>query len=47
MRRVCALLRAVNVGGQGRVVMSELRALLADRGSPPMCWRTIMPNWRR
>jgi len=32
MRRVCALLRAVNVGGQGKVVMSELRALLADLG---------------
>ncbi|WP_425097893.1 DUF1697 domain-containing protein [Tropicibacter sp. S64] len=32
MTRYCALLRAVNVGGTGKLPMAELRALCADAG---------------
>ncbi|WP_337188615.1 DUF1697 domain-containing protein [Phenylobacterium sp.] len=32
MRRVAALLRAVNVGGQGAIPMADLRALLSEAG---------------
>lgn len=32
MKRVAALMRAVNVGGQGAIPMAELRTMLADAG---------------
>lgn len=32
MKRVAALMRAVNVGGQGAIPMAELRAMLAESG---------------
>ena len=32
MRRLAAMLRAVNVGGTGKLPMAELRALLAEEG---------------